>query len=133
VAGFAAALDGLATTLSTDFHVLALGRRPAAMAQAVNRLVAIGGGVVLVEGERVLFELPLPVAGLMSRGSLTEVAAREQEFQALLAARGHPFHDPLYSLLFMTADFLPSVRLTALGVWDVRRGRVLRPSARRGR
>jgi adenine deaminase len=103
------------------------------MAHAVNRLVDIGGGVVLVEGDRVLFELPLPIAGLMSRRPLTEVAARERGLAALLAARGHASHDPLYSLLFMTADFLPSARLTALGVWDVRRGRVLRPSVRGGR
>jgi hypothetical protein len=33
----------------------------------------------------------------------------------------------------MTADFLPSVRLTADGVWDVKRRRILRPSRRRAR
>jgi hypothetical protein len=30
----------------------------------------------------------------------------------------------------MTADFLLSVRLTARGVWDVKRGRILRPGRR---
>src|SRR4030095_10041425 len=39
VAGFAERLDGFAATISTDFNVLALGRRPAAMARAVNRLL----------------------------------------------------------------------------------------------
>jgi adenine deaminase len=67
----------------------------------------------------------------MSRRPLAEVARREQELKGLLAARGYPFHDPIYTLLFMSADFLPSVRLTARGVWDVRRGRVLRASRRR--
>ena len=43
------------------------------------------------------------------------------------------FHDPIDTLLFMTADFLPSVRLTADGVWDVKRRRILRPSRRRAR
>jgi adenine deaminase len=32
----------------------------------------------------------------------------------------------VYTLLFMTADFLPSVRPTADGVWDVKRRRILR-------
>jgi adenine deaminase len=59
------------------------------------------------------------------------VGAKEAELKALLAARGHGFHDPLFSLFFLTADFLPAVRLTALGVWDVKRARVLRPSRRR--
>ena len=131
VAGFAAALDGLAVTLSTDYQVLALGRRTEAMTLAVNRLLRLGGGVVLVDGDRVVFELPLPVGGVMSTRSLAELAQSERRLQALLAARGHAFHDPIYTLLFMTADFLPSVRLTADGVWDVKRRRILRPSRRR--
>ncbi len=36
------------------------------MAVPVNRMAAIEGGFVVVEGGRVLAELPLPVAGLMS-------------------------------------------------------------------
>src|SRR6185295_11049840 len=113
--------------------VLALGRRTESIARAVNRLVRRRGGVVLVDGDRVVFELPLPVGGVMSTRSLVELAQSERRLQALLGARGHTFHDPIYTLLFMTADFLPSVRLTADGVWDVRRRRILRPSRRRGR
>src|SRR5205085_83243 len=38
VAGFGERVDGLASTITTDFNILALGRSPAAMARAVNRL-----------------------------------------------------------------------------------------------
>jgi adenine deaminase len=132
LAGFAPRLDGLAASVSTDFNLLALGRRPAAVAAAVDRLLALGGGIVLVEGTRPVFELPLPVAGLMSTEPLAAAARREERLAALLAARGHPFHAPLFTLVFLAADFLPAVRLTARGVWDVRGGRVLRPARRRG-
>jgi adenine deaminase len=64
----------------------------------------------------------------MMRGSLAEVAAREDGLRAALEARGHSFHDPLFTLFFMAADFLPSVRLTPRGVWDVKRARVLLPA-----
>jgi adenine deaminase len=131
VAGFAPGLDGLAATTTTDFQILALGRRPASVARAVNRLLRLGGGLVLVDGDRVAFELSLPIGGLMSPRPLSELAEREREFHALLRARGYPFHDPIYTLLFLAADFLPSVRLTALGVWDVRRSRILLPGRRR--
>ncbi len=131
VAGFAPELDGLAATLSTDYQILALGRRPAAMARAVNRLLELRGGAVLVDGERIVFELPLPVGGVMAVAPLSELARRERELRLLLTDRGHAFHDPLFTLYFMVADFLPSVRLSARGVWDVKRGRVLRPSRRR--
>lgn len=131
VAGFAPELDGLAATLSTDYQILAFGRRPAAMARAVNRVLELKGGVVLVDGERTVFELPLPVGGVMAEAPLAELARREGELKSLLAGRGHTFHDPLFTLYFMVADFLPSVRLSACGVWDVKRGRVIRPSRRR--
>jgi adenine deaminase len=126
LAGFAPALDGLAATLSTDYQLVALGRRPASVAVAVNRVLALGGGIVLAEGDRVIFELALPVGGLMSPRPLAETAAREEELRALLEARGYAFHEPLFTILFLAADFLPEVRLSSRGVWDVRRRRVLR-------
>ena len=131
VAGFAERVDGLAATTTTDFNILALGRRPAAMARAVNRLKRRGGGIVLVDGDRIAYELPLPIGGLMARGSLTEVADLEEGLRAALVARGYAHHEAVFSLFFLAADFLPAVRLSPLGVWDVKRGRVLLPSRRR--
>lgn len=132
VAGFADRVDAVASTITTDFNILALGRRPASMARAVNRLLALGGGIVLVDGDRVSFELPLPLGGLMSRQSLEEAAEREEALRAALVARGYPHHDPLFTLFFLAADFLPAARLTPRGVWDVKRARVLLPSRNRG-
>jgi adenine deaminase len=103
------------------------------MARAVNRLLELRGGVVLVDGEQVRFELPLPVGGLMSTRPLSELAAAERRLKALLAARGYGFHDPVFTLYFMVADFLPAVRLSPRGVWDVKAGRILRPSRMRRR
>lgn len=128
VAGFCRELDGLATTISTDFQILALGRNPQALAAAVNRLLRLSGGIVLVEDGRVLYELALPLGGLMAPESLDTLAARDRELTALLKTRGHDYHDPLFTLFFLTADILPDVRLTARGVWDVKRRKVLSPS-----
>jgi len=133
VARFAERLDGFAATISTDFNILALGRRPAAMARAVNRLLDVHGGIVLVDGERVVWELPLPLGGIMTPGSLDEVAGREDELRRLLVERGYPHHEPLYTLFFLAADFLPVVRLSPRGVWDVKRSQILLPSRRRAR
>jgi adenine deaminase len=133
VAGFADGLEGLASTISTDFNILVLGRSPAAMAAAVNRLLDLHGGVVVVDGGRVAYEIPLPVGGVMARGSLEDAAAREEALRAALAERGYPYHDPLFTLFFLAADFLPHVRLTPLGVWDVKAARVLLPARRRPR
>jgi adenine deaminase len=131
VAGFADRIDGFATTTSTDFNILALGRRPKSMARAVNRLLDLHGGIVLVDGERVVYELAMPLGGIMTHGSIEETARSEDELRRHLGDRGYRHHEPLYSLFFLAADFLPTVRLSPRGVWDVKRSRVLLPSRRR--
>ena len=131
VAGVAERLDGLATTTSTDFNVIALGRDPRAMARAVNRVLDLHGGIALVDGDRTTFELGLPIGGIMARVGYESAADSEQRFHTELTARGYAYHDPLFTLFFLPADFLPAVRLTPRGVWDVKRTRVLLPSRRR--
>lgn len=133
VAGFGDRIEGLASTITTDFNILVLGRSPDAMAAAVNRLIARRGGIVLMDADRVAFELPLPIGGIMRKGTLDEAADLEAGLRAALVARGYPHHDPLFTLFFLAADFLPAVRLTPLGVWDVKAARVVWPAHRRGR
>ncbi|HEX2439990.1 MAG TPA: adenine deaminase C-terminal domain-containing protein [Methylomirabilota bacterium] len=131
VAGFGAAVDGLASTITTDFNILVLGRDRAAMARAVNRLLELRGGVVLAEGAGIALELPLPLGGVMTHASLLDAAAAEDGLRAALVARGYPHHEPLFTLFFLAADFLPFVRLSPRGVWDVKQGRVLLPRRKR--
>lgn len=131
VTGLADGLEAMATTLSTDFNILVLGRSPEAMALAVNRLLDLRGGVVIVEGGRVAWDVALPIAGLMRRGTLAEAADAEVRLHEELAALGYAYHDPIFTLFFLSADFLPAVRLSPRGVWDVRRGRVILPARRR--
>jgi adenine deaminase len=133
VAGFADRLDGLATTISTEFNILVLGRRFDAMVRAVNRLLERRGGIVVVDGTRVAYELPLPLGGVMTSASLVEAAASEDGLRRTLVERGYPFHEPLFTLFFLSADFLPAARLTPRGVWDVKQARVLLPARPRPR
>src|SRR5262249_12978596 len=131
-AGFAdERLDGLAATITTDFNILVLGHEPAAMARAVNRLLDLHGGIVLASGEGIAFELALPLGGIMTRGTLGDAARWEQAFREAVVARGYPHHQPGFTPFFLAADFLPDVRLTPRGVWDVKRARVLLPARRR--
>src|SRR5262245_7993352 len=131
VAGFGDRVDGLASTITTDFNILVLGRQPESMARAVNRVIELRGGVVLVEGDASAFELPLPLGGLMRPEPLVDTARLEDGLRAALVARGYPHHEPLFTLFFLSADFLPHVRLTPRGVWDVKQTRVLLPARRR--
>ncbi len=82
--------------------------------------------MVLASGGRIEWEVPLPLAGQMTPGPFGEAQAVARELKEHLRRAGYPFSDPLYSLLFLTADFLPGPRLTWSGVLDARRGELVR-------
>ena len=54
-------------------NITVVGASEEDMATAVNRLIEIEGGFAVAEGGRVLAELALPVAGLMSLLSFEQV------------------------------------------------------------
>jgi adenine deaminase len=126
VRNLASDLDGFATTATSSGHVLVFGRDPRAMALAASRVRALGGGVVIASGEHIVWEAALPLGGIMAPGSFAEALSVAEELKARLRGAGYPFSDPLYSLLFLTADFLPGPRLARSGVLDARTGEVVR-------
>jgi adenine deaminase len=126
VRNFVDELDGFATTATSSGHVLVFGRNPEAMALAASRVRDLGGGMTLASGGHIVWESALPLAGIMAPGPFEEAHAIAKELKACLQDAGYPFSDPVYSLLFFTADFLPGPRLTWSGVLDARRGKIVR-------
>jgi adenine deaminase len=131
--GFAAGLEGVATTANATTHLLVLGRDAGSMAAAAARVAEMGGGFAAASGGRVEWSLPLPVAGLMVAGGFDEARAGYAALEARMRAAGLTFADALYAFLFLTCDFLPAWRLTARGVLDVRSGDLVAPPWEFGR
>ncbi len=98
---------------------------------AFRRMKEIGGGIVLAEDGEILFELSLPLGGMMSSLEVDELINEEKTFVRLLRERGYPFEDPVYSLLFLQSTHLPYVRVTQRGIYDVMHKTVLFPSIMR--
>ena len=128
VSGFAAGLEGLASTYNTTTHLLVLGRQPEAMAWAAQRVRELDGGIVVIQGGEVVYELALPISGMMSDLPFSEVVLGNQRLSRAVAQAGYEYHDILYTLLFLTCDFLPALRLTPLGLLDVKSSRALAPA-----
>ena len=128
--GFADRIEGIASTFNTALQILVIGQNPGAMASAVNRVLRMGGGIAAIEKGKVVFEFPLPIGGMMSERSLEEVAEKEAALKEFLSSRGYPFHDPLYTFIFLPNDFLPEVRINRRGVVDVKKDEVLWPARR---
>ncbi|PLR78738.1 adenosine deaminase [Bacillus sp. V3-13] len=126
---FAINLDGMASTYNTTTELLVVGRNPDAMAIAAVRVHEMGGGIVIVDGEKVVLEIPLPLTGMMTTDPSFDIAVEyHNKLLAAVQERGFPFHDILYTLLFLTCDFLPGLRLVPKGLYEVKTDELLLPS-----
>ncbi|MBS4175643.1 adenine deaminase C-terminal domain-containing protein [Bacillus sp. FJAT-49736] len=131
IKGFASKVMGFASSFSNTGDIILIGKNKEDMAIAFNRMKEIGGGIVLVEEEKVIHEIPLPLAGVMSNKDMETLIVEEKQLKNLLKERGYPFGDPIYSLLFFSATHLPYIRITQQGIYDVMNKTVLFPTIMR--
>lgn len=123
IQGYGLKSGAVATSVSHDSHnIIVVGTNEADMAAAVNRVVALSGGIVVWDGGASKAEIPLSIAGIMSDEPLVEVnrkleAVKEQAY-AQGVGRGI---DPFMTLSFMALPVIPSLRITTRGVFDVTR------------
>jgi adenine deaminase len=111
-----------ASTVAHDAHnVVVMGVDDGDMAACADRLAEIGGGIVIAEGGRVVEELPLPVAGLMSDQPLTHVYERLRSMERRLAALGVSTAAPFMTLSFLALSVIPELKITDHGLVDVAR------------
>ena len=111
----------VATSVAHDSHnIICVGANDADMAFAVNRIAENHGGIVVVENGRVLAELPLEIAGLMTDRPLQEVNTLLENAKDAAYGLGVSRNiDPFMTLSFMSLPVIPSLRLTTRGVIDV--------------
>lgn len=126
--GFADKLDGLACSNTITGDILTLGRNPQEMKRAMQRMFDLGGGLVITENGGILYELPLPLSGIMSNAPVDELTVECAELYKLLEERGHVHYDLIYTLLFLSATHLPEIRLSPGGILSVKDKKILIPS-----
>jgi adenine deaminase len=122
VRGFGLKAGAIASTVCHDHHNIAcVGVDYSDMAVAVNRMAEIEGGFVVVEGGRVLAELPLPVAGLMSLEPFEAVRDRLEALRAAAKSLGVGLREPFLQLAFLALPVIPALKITDRGLVDVTR------------
>ncbi len=128
--GFGLARGAIASSVAHDSHnVVVAGCDDASMETAVRRAAEIGGGIVVAHGARVLAEVPLPVAGLMSNASLEEVDAAERRANEATRALGTAVDHPFMTLAFLALPVIPELKLTDRGLVNVAQFRHVSPLA----
>jgi adenine deaminase len=120
VQGFGLQRGAIASTVCHDHHNIAcVGADYGDMALAANRLGQIEGGFVVAAGGKVLTELALPVAGLMSLESFETVRTALVALRAAARALGVTLEEPFLQLAFLALPVIPMLKITDRGLVDV--------------
>ncbi len=91
------------------------------MRLAAERLVQAGGGVIAVNGQDVLAELPLEIAGLMTNRPFQEVGdTLEALNDALDVLEADRSFNPYLTMSFLCLPVIPELKLTDSGLFDVK-------------
>lgn len=126
VQGFGLRSGAIASTVCHDHHNIAcVGVDYADMALATQRLGEIEGGFVVVDKGRVLAELSLPLAGLMSLEPFEVVHARLVALRHAARSLGVTLQEPFLQLAFLALPVIPALKITDRGMVDVTRFEIL--------
>ncbi|MDT0015523.1 adenine deaminase [Listeria cossartiae] len=121
VKGFGLTEGAIATTVAHDSHnIVAVGVSDEAMKAAIDHITKTGGGIAVVDSTgKVLHDLALPIAGLLSDKPYEEVeidlAGLLKAFNQISSAKGF---DPFLTLSFLTLPVIPELKLTDQGLFD---------------
>ena len=122
VRGFGLQRGALGSTVAHDAHnLIVVGVDDESMLTAVARLRDLGGGLAVTDGDRVLAELALPVAGLLSDRPLDDVLRSSREVAAAVRSLGVTFPQPVQMLAFLSLSVIPALKITDRGLVDVER------------
>lgn len=120
VRGIGLKRGAIASTVAHDHHnIVVVGVDDQSMMTAVRTIAATQGGMAAAEGETILAQLPLPIAGLMSNQPIEKV--RDQMAEIIRAAHqlGSTLHDPFMAMSFLALPVIPALKLTDYGLVDV--------------
>ena len=120
VKGFGLRHGAIASSVAHDSHnILVVGANDADMAQSVQGIVEMQGGLITVKGGKTLASLPLPIGGLMSDQSIEEVRDGLNRLQQTVKEMGCKLEEPFMALSFLALPVIPELKITDKGLVDV--------------
>ncbi|MEN8833981.1 MAG: adenine deaminase [Pacificibacter sp.] len=126
VKGFGLQAGAIASTVCHDHHNIAcVGVDYDDMALAANRMSEIEGGFVVASGGKILAELALPVAGLMSLEPFEVVRDKLVDLRAAAKTLGVTLEEPFLQLAFLALPVIPALKITDRGMVDVHKFEII--------
>jgi adenine deaminase len=122
VKGFGLKHGAIASSVAHDSHnIIVVGAGDEDMAQAVQGIAEMHGGLIAVKRGKVLASLPLPIGGLMSDRSIEEVRDDLDLLHRRVKEMGCTLKEPFMALSFLALPVIPKLKITDKGLVDVTR------------
>jgi adenine deaminase len=126
VRGIGLQRGAIASTVAHDSHnIVVVGVDDTSMMNAAHAVAEMRGGMAAVAGDRILAQLPLPIAGLMSDQPIETVRDRMEDLIRAAHQLGSPLHDPFTAMSFLALPVIPSLKITDKGLVDVDRFQIV--------
>ena len=124
--GFGAKIGAVGTTANLDENtLLIIGSSDLEMALCANTLIESGGGIAVVNHGQVVEKIEFPVGGIYSLNPWRQVGRDLRRIHRCLRERGSPLERPMYALSFLPFVTLPSLRITARGLVNVKERKIV--------
>lgn len=126
VTGFGFKSGAIASTVAHDSHnIIAVGVNDHDIYKAILRLKEINGGFVIINGGKIVEELPLPIAGLMAALEVNEVAEKTKSLETVASQLGCKIKNPFMALSFLSLPVVPKLKITDFGLIDAEKMKVV--------
>ena len=108
----------VASSVGHDAHnIIVAGLNDEDMQFAVNRIKETQGGIVIVDNQKLIAEVKLPIAGLLSDKKASEVAVENETFKKSWIDAGCSL--PYMGFNLLPLSVIPNFRITNKGLVDV--------------
>ena len=121
VRGFGLRSGAIAQSVAQDIHdIVAVGTNDADIAVAINAVVALNGGLVVVNDGQVQGQCALLIGGIMSNSTVEEVSRAVGDLSAITQQEmGGKMSNPFACLQFQTHPMIPYLKISDQGLMDV--------------
>jgi len=127
VKGFGLKKGALASSVAHDSHnIIAVGANDLDILKAIEEINRLQGGLVVCANLEILASLPLPIAGLLSPEPLDVVVSQHEVVEKTATNLGNLPPAPFSILSFLSLPVIPELRLTDLGLVDVKNFKLLK-------
>ena len=117
--GFHLKFGAIASCIAHDSHnIICVGADDESIVNAINIVVRNRGGLAVCTGSNI-FDLPLPIGGIMSNVSCETMAQQYLQLTSLCRALGCHLTAPFMTLSFMALPVIPSLKISDKGLFDV--------------